>query len=129
MSQLVLSASASLINAASAVLHAPSSWPSPAMGLASRIFTRAGMPPIPPMSQPLRQTSAALLRRTPEIAAFGYVLDRADADSLALWNEALAHLRHYGLQPSHIVAQREDQRHGEEQRHDQQAGIEDADED
>src|SRR5262249_18051616 len=100
MSQLVLSASASLINAASVVLHAPSSWPEPATGLASRIFARAGMPAIPLMSQPLRGTSAALLRRTPEIAAFGYVLDRADADTLALWNEAIEHLRGREIYPA-----------------------------
>jgi hypothetical protein len=100
MNQLVLSASASLIDAASAVLHAPSTWPEPAIGLASRILVRAGMPPIPLMSQPLRQTTAALLRRTPEIAAFGYVLDRADAPTLALWNEAIEHLRGREIYPA-----------------------------
>lgn len=100
MNQLVLSASASLIDAASAVLHAPSTWPEPAIGLASRILARAGMPPIPLMSQPLRQTTAALLRRTPEIAAFGYVLDRADAPTSALWNEAIEHLRGREIYPA-----------------------------
>lgn len=58
------------------------------------------MLPIPSMSQPLRQTSAALLRRTPEIAAFGYVLDRADAGTLALWNEAIEHLRGREIYPA-----------------------------
>ena len=100
MSLLVISASASLINAASAVLHAPSSWPEPATGLASQIFARAGMPASPLMLQPLRRTSAALLRRTPEIAAFGYVLDRADADTLALWSEAIEHLRGREIYPA-----------------------------
>jgi REase_DpnII-MboI len=100
MSMLVLSASASLINAASAVLDAPSSWPEPATGLACRIFERAGMPASPLMLQPLRQTSGALLRRTPEIAAFGYVLDRADTDTLALWNEAIEHLRGREIYPA-----------------------------
>jgi hypothetical protein len=100
MNQVVLSASAALIDAASAVLHAPSSWPEPAIGLASRIFTRLAMPLVPLMSQPLRQTTAALLRRTPEIAAFGYVLDRADAETSTLWNEAIEHLRGREIYPA-----------------------------
>jgi hypothetical protein len=100
MNQIVLSASAALIDAASAILHAPSSWPEPAIGLASRIFTRVAMPLVPLMSQPLRQTTAALLRRTPEIAAFGYVLDRADAETSTLWNEAIEHLRGREIYPA-----------------------------
>lgn len=100
MNQVVLSASAALIDAAGVVLHAPSSWPEPAPGLASWIFARAAMPPVPLMSQPLRPTTAALLRRTPEIAAFGYVLDRADAETLALWNEAIEHLRGREIYPA-----------------------------
>ncbi len=52
------------------------------------------------MSQPLRPTTAALLRRTPEIAAFGYVLDRAGAATLALWNEAIDHLRGREIYPA-----------------------------
>jgi len=100
MSRLVLSASAALIDAAGAALHGRSSWPEPAIGLASRILIRAGMPAIPLMSQPLRQTTAALLRRTPEIAAFGYVLDRADACTLAMGNEAIEHLRGREIYPA-----------------------------
>jgi hypothetical protein len=100
MSRLVLSASAALIEAASAVLRAPSSWPEPATGLASRILARAALPLTPLMSQPLRQTTTALLRRTPELAAFGYVLEHADATTLALWSEAIEHLRGREIYPA-----------------------------
>lgn len=100
MSELVFSASAAIIDAANRVLLQPSSWPEPATGFASRIFARTGTPPIPLMSEPLRRTSALLLRRTPEIAAFGYVLDRVDATTLALWTDAIEHLRGREIYPA-----------------------------
>lgn len=100
MSQLVISASAAIIDAANTVLQLPSSWPDPATGFARRIFTRTGTPLISRMTQPLRQTSTALLRRTPEIAAFGYVLDCADVPTLALWIEAIEHLRGREIYPA-----------------------------
>jgi REase_DpnII-MboI len=100
MSELVFSASAAIIDASNRVLLQPSSWPEPATGFASRIFARTGTPLVPLMSQPLRQTSASLLRRTPEIAAFGYVLDCADAATLALWTEAIEHLRGREIYPA-----------------------------
>ena len=54
------------------------------------------------MEQPLRQTSAALLRRTPELAAYGYVLSRVDATTVGLWVEAIkysARARHLSARP------------------------------
>jgi hypothetical protein len=100
MNLVVVSASAALIEAADAVLQAASLWPEPATGLASRIFARTNIPPTPLMTQPLRQTNAALLRRTPEIAAFGYVLDRADPSTVSLWIEAIEHLRGREIYPA-----------------------------
>lgn len=93
MRQLVASGSALTIEAANKILLTAGSWPEPASGLASRIFKRAGTSAPTWMSQPLRQTSASLLRRTPEIAAFGYVLDRADSATQVLWADAIEHLR------------------------------------
>jgi hypothetical protein len=52
------------------------------------------------MGQQLRPTSGGLLRRTPEIAAYGYVLDRADGDTQALWLEAIEHLRGREIYPA-----------------------------
>ena len=100
MSRLVISASADIIAAAQDVLHLQSSWPDPAIGFASHIFRRTGTAAIPLMMQALRQTTAALLRRTPEIAAFGYVLDLADAPTVALWIDAIEHLRGREIYPA-----------------------------
>jgi hypothetical protein len=99
VSELVTSTTAALATAAAAVLQAPSSWPEPAIGLAYRIFARAGVPAVPSMTQPLRPTTETLLRRTPEIAAFGYVLDRVDATVLDLWADAVERLRGREIYP------------------------------
>ena len=100
MSQLAISASAAIIEAANSVLQSPSVWPQPATGLARRILVRAGAPLPSTMLHSLRQTSAGLLRRTPEIAAFGYVLDFADSATVALWIEAIEHLRGREIYPA-----------------------------
>jgi hypothetical protein len=52
------------------------------------------------MLHSLRQTSAGLLRRTPEIAAFGYVLDFSDSATVALCIEAVEHLRGREIYPA-----------------------------
>jgi hypothetical protein len=100
MSQLAISASAAIIEAANTVLQSPSVWPQPATGLARRILVRAGAALPFSMLQSLRLTSAGLLRRTPEIAAFGYVLDFADSATVALWIEAVEHLRGREIYPA-----------------------------
>jgi hypothetical protein len=99
MRQLIASASASILEAANRILESPASWPEPANGLACRILARTGTPLAAWMSKPLRVTSAGLLRRTPEIAAFGYVLDRANPPTLALWLEAIERLRGREIYP------------------------------
>jgi hypothetical protein len=100
MSQLAISASAAIIEAANTVLESPSVWPQSATGLARRILVRAGAPLPSSMLHSLRQTTAGLLRRTPEIAAFGYVLDVADSATIALWIEAVEHLRGREIYPA-----------------------------
>jgi hypothetical protein len=100
MSGLATSATAAIIEAANTVLQSPSPWPQPASGLARRILLRAGQPLPQSMLVSLRQTSAALLRRTPEIAAFGYTLDIAEASTVALWIEAIEHLRGRDIFPA-----------------------------
>ena len=100
MSQLAISASAAIIEAADTVLQSPSVWPQPATGLARRILVRGGAPLPSTMLHSLRQTSARLLRLTPEIAAFGYVLDFADSATVALWIEAIEHLRGREIYPA-----------------------------
>jgi hypothetical protein len=97
---VVLSASASVAEAAHVVLTAPHPWPDSTTGFAHRIFERTGASMPNFMSEPLRATSAVLLRRTPELAAFGYVLHLSDAPTLALWNEAIEHLRGREIYPA-----------------------------
>jgi hypothetical protein len=97
---LVLSASAALIEGAHAVLNAPHPWPDSTTGFAYRIFQRTGTPLPAFMRAPLRSTSAPFLRRTPELAAFGYVLGLADAATATLWVDAIEHLRGREIYPA-----------------------------
>jgi hypothetical protein len=97
---LVLTASAGLIEGAHAVLSAPHPWPDSTTGFAYRIFQRTGTPLPSFMLEPLRPTSAPLLRRTPELAAFGYVLRLADSATAALWIDAFEHLRGREIYPA-----------------------------
>jgi len=100
VSSLVLSATASLMEAAHAVLNAPHPWPNSTTGFAYRIFKRAGIPLPRFMLEPLRQPSSLLLRRTPELATFGYVLRLADAATVQLWIDGIEHLRGREIYPA-----------------------------
>jgi len=100
MSAVVLSGVAAALETARAVLEGPQTWPDPATGLACRLFARSGTPEPAFMSRPLKGTSAALMRRTPELAAFGYVADRCDDATSEGWIEALEHLRGRDIYPA-----------------------------
>lgn len=100
MTAVAISVSAAVLEAAGAVLMAPQRWPDPASGLGHRIFLRAGAVEPDFMLQPLRGTSAMSLRRTPELAAFGYLIDRADKDTAALWRDAVEFLRGREIYPA-----------------------------
>jgi hypothetical protein len=60
---------------------------------------RLGTPLVGVLDQPLESTSAQLLRRTPVLAAYGYVLEIAHPDVVALWIEELEHLRGREIYP------------------------------
>lgn len=100
MNQLVASATAEAVEAAKAMLQLPDDWPSSASGFAYRIFGQTGTPKPAFMERPLKQTTAALLRRTPELAGFGYVIDLCDEAVKAQWSEAIGHLRGREIYPS-----------------------------
>jgi hypothetical protein len=58
--------------------------------------------PLPPFAGlPLRTTSATQMRRTPELAAFGYVADRLDDATSKLWMAGFEHLRGRQIYPAH----------------------------
>ena len=100
MSAVVLSGVAAALESARAVLQTQQTWPDPATGLASRLFAQSGIPKPAFMSGPLKGTSAALMRRTPELAAFGYVIDRCDDAISGAWIEGLEHLRGREIYPA-----------------------------
>jgi hypothetical protein len=97
---IVTSATAAGIDAAKAMLRSPLDWPSPVTGFAHRVFSQTGTTKPDFMAQPLKATTAALLRRTPELAAFGYVIDIAEEATSALWIDAVKHLRGRDIYPA-----------------------------
>jgi hypothetical protein len=97
---IVTSATAAGIEAAKAMLRAPLDWPSPVTGFAYRLFAQTGTTKPDFMAQPLKATTAALLRRTPELAAFGYVIDISEEATSALWIDAVEHLRGRDIYPT-----------------------------
>jgi hypothetical protein len=99
MSAVVASAAAEVIETAKLVLRSPTDWPAPASGFAYRVFTASGMPKPSFMSDPLRETTSAHLRRTPELAGFGYVIDRCSDATVVLWLDGIEHLRGRDIYP------------------------------
>jgi len=100
MSELVLSATAAVRETALRVLRAAHVWPTAASGLACHILQRAGLPPEGLLGQPPEDPTAQLLRRTPVLAAYGYVVDLCSPAAVALWIEELEHLRGREIYPA-----------------------------
>lgn len=75
-------------------------WPSPSAGLAWRIFRSSNEAAPRFASGSLRNTTSVQLRRTPELAAFGYVGDKLDPATAKLWAEGFEHLRGRQIYPS-----------------------------
>lgn len=92
MSGLLVSATAAVLEVALAQISRPAAWPDPASGFACRLFRTASLPLPDAFTKPLRPASPQLLRRAPELAAFGYVIDAASAGTQALWAQAFEHL-------------------------------------
>jgi hypothetical protein len=99
MSAIVASATATAVETARQVLRSESEWPTPATGLAFRVCIEAGMT-MPLMAKEPRGTTRALLRRTPELAAFGYVLDMCSDSTASLWLDGVEHLRGRDIYPA-----------------------------
>jgi hypothetical protein len=99
MRAVVASAAAEILQTAKLVLRSPTEWPAPASGFAYRVFTASGMQKPGFMSERMRETTSALLRRTPELAAFGYVIDQCSDATVALWLDGIEHLRGRDIYP------------------------------
>lgn len=100
MNGVVLSITATVREEANRVLRASNSWPTAAAGLASRILRRDATHSGEPFDRPVPNSTAALLRRTPELAAYGYVIDLAPVETIALWIDEIKHLRGREIYPA-----------------------------
>lgn len=89
---LLASATASVLGAVRAQLAAPAAWPDPPSGFASRLLIAAGAVPPSAFNEPLRPAGVQVLRRAPDLAAFGYVIDRGGPDMQADWIAAFHRL-------------------------------------
>lgn len=89
---LLLSSTAALLEEARAKLATPSAWPDPPSGFARRLLLAAEEFLPPAFSKPLRPAESQVLRRAPDLAAFGFVIDQAGTDTQAEWIAAFDRL-------------------------------------
>jgi hypothetical protein len=99
MNGVVLSITAAVREEANRILRASDSWPTAASGLAFKILQRDATLSGGPLQRPVGNSTATLLRRTPVLAAYGYVLDLAPEDTVALWVDEIEHLRGREIYP------------------------------
>ncbi|MCP1830714.1 hypothetical protein J2R76_007414 [Bradyrhizobium sp. USDA 4532] len=99
MNGVVLSITAAVREEANRILRASDSWPTAASGLAFKILQRDATLSGSPLQRPVGNSTATLLRRTPVLAAYGYVLDLAPEDTVALWVDEIEHLRGREIYP------------------------------
>lgn len=100
MSGFLISATARVLEAALAQLSQPNVWPDPASGFAYRLFQAAHCPPPDAFTRPPRPANRQLLRRAPELAAFGYVINATSAETQADWAQAFDRLMGRDVFPS-----------------------------
>jgi hypothetical protein len=100
MSVLLTHVASRGLEAARQLLEADAAWPDIASGLAYVILSNAGAERPAFSDKPLRVSTALQMRRTPELAAFGYVADTLDSDATKLWAEGVNHLRGRQIYPS-----------------------------
>jgi hypothetical protein len=92
MSGYLISATAGVLEAALNLISRPAAWPDPASGFAYHLLRAASLPLPDAFAELPRPVSPQLLRRTPELAAFGYVIGAMSTDSQAAWAQAFGHL-------------------------------------
>ncbi|WP_440640932.1 hypothetical protein ACSHT2_06930 [Bradyrhizobium sp. PUT101] len=100
MSAVVLSAIAAVPEEARRVLRSSEAWPTASSRLASKILQRDASLSVGLFDRPILSCAARLLRRKPVLAAYGYVIDAAPEETVALWIEELEHLRGREIYPA-----------------------------
>lgn len=100
MSGFLASATAGVLEAAFAQLNRPTVWPDPASGFAYRLFRAAHSPLPDALTKPPRPANSQLLRRAPELAAFGYIIGSTSPETQANWAQAFERLMGREVFPS-----------------------------
>jgi hypothetical protein len=100
MSGILASVTASILSNALDRMSRPAAWPDPASGFAFRLFEAAQLPQPAAFAEPLRPVDAQLLRRAPDLAAFGYVIDATDLQTQSHWTQGFDRLMGRDLFPS-----------------------------
>ncbi len=100
MSGILASLTASILNNALDQVSRPAAWPDPASGFAFRLFQVAQLPEPAAFAGPLRSVDAQLLRRAPDLAAFGYVIDATNHQTQSDWIRGFDRLMGRELFPS-----------------------------
>jgi REase_DpnII-MboI len=92
MSGLLLSSTAAVLETTLAQVGNPSLWPDPESGFATRLFRAANVPLPAAFLRPFRSAGLQILRRTPDLAAFGYVISTASTSIQRDWTQAFGRL-------------------------------------
>lgn len=100
MSDLLVSATGQVLQSALAQLRALPSWPDPTSGFAFKLFKALDRARPVGFSQPLRSVTPQLLRRAPELAAFGYVITETGTETQYEWAQAFDRLMGRDVYPS-----------------------------
>lgn len=100
MTRVLYSLTASILSNALDQVGQPTAWPDPASGFAFRLFQAAQLPLPTAFAKSLRPADAQLLRRAPELAAFGYVINAADHQIQSDWIQGFERLMGRELFPT-----------------------------
>src|SRR5262245_37878622 len=92
MSELLVSSIGRVSQTARAKLRVLPSWPDPTSGFACQLWRALDRARLEGFSQPLRPATPQLLRRAPELAAFGYVITETGSETQSDWAQAFERL-------------------------------------
>ncbi|WP_411034748.1 hypothetical protein [Shinella sp. BYT-45] len=100
LTRIAMISTAAVLESADAVLSATSRWPDTSTALASLTLTAAGLPTPRFAEGEVPAPTPAALRKTPELATYGYLLGRCDEATTITWLAAIDHLRGREIYPS-----------------------------
>lgn len=92
MTGVLSNVTASVLETAFDQVSRLAAWPDPASGFAFHLFEAAQLPKPSAFAEPLRSVDAQLLRRAPDLAAFGCVINRVTAETQVEWMQAFERL-------------------------------------